>query len=496
MKRFKFINILILILTISFGCTEEWVEMNEDPNNAIDVPDGNILTYVERRMSETLWDEWWTGNNTSSYANHISKIQYIDENRYDERDGIISRWGTLMAYQTDLKKIIAKAQDADNPNPAMEGVAKTLSAFLFHIMTDTWEAIPFTQGAMGEDDVLSPPYDDQPTVYAGLLNMLGDANTLLTSGGTITGDILNGNDLMLWRKFANSLRLRVAIRMSNVDATTAGNEISTILENSATYPIFELNDDMIALQWTESSPYREPFFEDAYEDARDDHGMCDLFIDALLHTGDPRISEFAHPAASDGVYRGLVAGASVDMEGQFQINEISRIGERYRDLPDGLTYFMRYAEIEFIKAEAFKRGLATGGDAQAQAAYEAGVIASCEEHGVLPADIATYLADPNVAWDATGDYGYSNLEKIYFQKWISLFKQGHEAWAETRRTDIPLLFAAPGSRYTGHDRPPFRWPYPVEEYTLNPGVPTQWDGDIVDRFWGDQMWWDTRTDIN
>jgi len=155
---------------------------------------------------------------------------------------------------------------------------------------------------------------------------------------------------------------------------------------------------------------------------------------------------------------------------------------------------MKAASRLFIKAEAYERNLATG---DAQAAYEAGVTASCEEHDVAPGQIIAYLSDPNVAWDDnTGDYGYTNLEKIYFQKWISLFKQGHEAWAETRRTDIPQLNAAPGSPYSGHNRPPFRWPYPTYEYNLNPGVPEQWDGEIVDRFWGDQMWWDTRTGVN
>ncbi|MFO7850914.1 MAG: SusD/RagB family nutrient-binding outer membrane lipoprotein [Bacteroidota bacterium] len=490
MKKYKLTSVLIFILILSFGCTEGWVKMNEDPNNAIDVPAANILTYVERASSETLWDVWWTGNNTSSYANHISKIQYIDENRYYEREGIIARWGTLMSYQTDLKKIIAKAQDPEDPNAKMEGVAKVLSAFLYHIMTDTYKAIPFTEGAQGEIGVLAPGYDDQPTVYAGILDMLAEANTLLAQDGTIDGDILNGNDALLWQKFANSLRLRVAIRMSNVDPTGAGNVISTILSNPATYPILSSNDDMIALKWTESSPYREPFYEDQI--GRDDHGMCDTFIDALLHTNDPRIGEFAHPAPADDVYRGLVAGIAEEDEG-FGISTISRIGTRYRDIPDGLTYWMRYAEIEFIKAEAYERGLATG---DAQAAYEAGVTASCEEHGVSAGNITTYLADPNVAWDDnTGDYGYSNLEKIYFQKWISLFKQGHEAWAETRRTDIPLLDAAPGSLYPGHNRPPFRWPYPKNEYNLNPGVPDNWDGDIEDEFWGDQMWWDTRTGV-
>ncbi|MCK7541808.1 MAG: hypothetical protein MZV63_68460 [Marinilabiliales bacterium] len=67
--------------------------MNTDPNSATDVPAENILINVERAIANTLGDVWWTGNNTSSYAGHIAKIQYIDENRYAERDAIIERWG-------------------------------------------------------------------------------------------------------------------------------------------------------------------------------------------------------------------------------------------------------------------------------------------------------------------------------------------------------------------------------------------------------------------
>jgi hypothetical protein len=155
---------------------------------------------------------------------------------------------------------------------------------------------------------------------------------------------------------------------------------------------------------------------------------------------------------------------------------------------------MRYPEVCFIKAEAYLRGLAPGGTTAARAAYEEGIIASCLEHDVTPANITAYMNDPNVEWDSSGDWGYTNLQKIYYQKWISLFKQGHEAWAETRRTDIPLLSAAPGSvlLYPGHTRPPFRWPYPVSEYNLNHAEVKKWDSGTIDRFWGSKMWWDTR----
>lgn len=497
MKKIILFGVVFFSLLILDSCTKDWEKMNIDPNNPIDVPAENILINVERNLSNTLWDVWWGGNNTCSYANHISKIQYIDENRYQERDGIIARWGTLMGYQVDLNKIIAKAQASENP--AMEGVALTIQAMIWHIMTDTWGAVPFTEGAKGEEGILQPTYDSQQTVYTGILAMLESANTKLAAGGTIKNDIVNANSVALWRKFANSLHLRVAIRMSNVNPSGAKAELQKILITSpATYPVLASNTDEVTLNWLGTSPYWEAYYSDSR--SRDDHGMCKTFIDALLATNDPRISEFAFPAASDGQYRGVVAGMTNAQQGATALNSISRIGQRYRKSPTGAAYWMRYAEVEFIKAEAYLRADLLNDPAKAQTAYIAGVTASCAEHNVAAGAITTYLTNLNVGWDLVGSWGYTNLQKIYYQKWVSLFKQGHEAWAETRRTDIPLLGIAPGAvpatLVTAHNRPPFRWPYPTSEYTLNEAVVNANDDGIVDKFWGAKMWWDKRTGVN
>ena len=300
MKNLLYIAVSSLL--IISGCTKGWEDLNVNPNATVDVPAASILTFVERYSSGNLFDVWNIGNNTDAYANQITKIQYIDETRYAERDGIISgRWSDIMHLQLDLNKIIAKSTSSGNENPAMEGVAKTISAFLWIIMTDTWGAIPFTEGAQGEAGILQPKYDTQQTVYNGLLTQLADANTLFASGnGTIEGDVIYGNDASEWQKFANSLRLRIAIRMSNVDPTDASSIITAILGDPSTYPIMTNNDDMAAFTWLETT-WREPFAEDKID--RDDHGMCEVFINDLLHTNDPRIGEFAHPAASDGIYR-------------------------------------------------------------------------------------------------------------------------------------------------------------------------------------------------
>ncbi|MCD4694945.1 MAG: SusD/RagB family nutrient-binding outer membrane lipoprotein, partial [Bacteroidales bacterium] len=89
--------------------------------------------------------------------------------------------------------------------------------------------------------------------------------------------------------------------------------------------------------------------------------------------------------------------------------------------------------------------------------------------------------------------------QIYLQKWIALFKQCEEAWAECRRTDIPLMHEAPGSSYQTHNRPPFRWRYPDDEYNLNSANIAPAAIGIKDYFWGTdngKMWWDTRTGVH
>ena len=496
MKNIKLIGILFISLLILGGCTKGWEEMNIDPNGASDVPAENILINLERSMSDRLGDVWWTGNNSSSYAGHIAKIQYIDENRYIERETTIDDWGDLIGYQVDLDKIILKSQAAENP--AMEGVALTLKAMLWQIMTDTWGAVPFTEGAKGEEGILQPAYDDQETVYTGILAMLETANTKLAEGGTIKNDIINANNVAIWQKFANSLHLRVAIRMSNVNPAGAKTELQKILGNPATYPILASNSDQVSLEWVGTSPYYEPYYDD--QRTRDDHGMCKTFIDALNATSDPRIGEFAYPAASDGLYRGVPAGMSLTQESATALNSVSRIGYRYRkNLQAQHTgCVMQRLSLSRLKLIFVLTCLMMQQKPKRlmSLALRLHVKNTVSSSGA----ITTYLANTNVGWGLTGSWGYTNLQKIYYQKWVSLFKQGPEAWAETRRTDIPLMGIAPGATpatlLTAHNRPPFRWPYPQSEYSLNETVVSAADDGIVDRFWGDQLWWDTRTGVN
>jgi hypothetical protein len=387
----------------------------------------------------------------------------------------------------DLQQVINKSAEDMEDTPAMKAAAMTFQMYILQITTDKWKAVPWSQALQGQAGITNPEYDEQAAVYDAIIANLEAASDIFASGADDDlgeGDILFGGDIAKWEKFCNSLRLRVAIRISNVDPA----EAQAIFAAVGGRPIMVDNDDNAFLWWPGAAPYKEPFQEDS--ETRDDHGMCNTLIDYLIQYNDPRLPVYAHPGYYDTingvpipVYLGIAAGA---LDGTFDMKDISRIGAIYRDDAAGFTPFMRVAEVYFILAEAAAKGWYNG--MTAQAAYEMGIKMSMYQNGLDDAAYDAYVAQPMIAWDG-------GMEKLYMQKWICLFKDGMEAWSECRRTDVPLMGPAEGSPYTGHNRPPFRYPYPTNEVNLNGVAITPFLSGIVDDFWGQQMWWDTRSGV-
>ncbi|REG81850.1 SusD/RagB family nutrient-binding outer membrane lipoprotein [Algoriphagus antarcticus] len=148
---------------------------------------------------------------------------------------------------------------------------------------------------------------------------------------------------------------------------------------------------------------------------------------------------------------------------------------------------MNAAQVWFIKAEAFERGLASG---DPRVAYERAIVISMLDNAIAQADIDAYLQGTEVAWDSGTK---ANLEKIRLQNWISLFKQSVEAWSEVRRTDVPALVNIYNDYASNHNRPPFRMAYPANEIAFNESFST--NVVQIDIFYGDQIWCDTREGV-
>ncbi len=483
-KIFKLNIILVLALFLaSLSCTKDFEEMNINPNQPVDVPSTNILCYDIRFISDNFFNAWQGMNEMCSYAGHISKIQYVDEARYQYREGTVNNaWTQYYNVLKDLKVIMNKSEEEQTMN--MKAVAMTFSAMLWQMVTDQWKSVPYSEALKGDEEIVSPSYDQQDAIYYDLLTQLKAAGDLFAEGhgdDIGSGDLIFGGDVSKWQKFCNSLRMRVAIRMSMVDATTAKQHIEEILGNPGQYPIMSSNDDNAFMYWPGNAPYKEPYYEDS--ETRDDHGVCSVIVDIMKDNNDPRLPVYAH-ANAQGEYIGVPPGAADD---EFVVADVSRIGSRFRDDPSGFSPFMRYAEVLFYIAEAAKNGWNT--PMSAQEAYEAGITASLEENGIEQAAIDTYLAEEGVAWN-------NDMKQIHLQKWLAIYKQGQEAWAEVRRTDVPVIDVSSGSVFVGiHNRQPFRYPYPTNEYNLNGENVDAVDDNVVDQFWGEQMWWDKRTGV-
>lgn len=492
MKKIFKINIILVtgFLIASISCTRDFEEINQDPNEPLEVPNTNILARALRYTGDNFYS-YWQKTEMCSYAGQITNIMYPVESSYHSREGtVIALWYNSYVTLNNLKQIIIRASADGDKN--MQAAAITFSCMLWQMTTDHWKAVPFSQALRGLEGITNPAYDTQDQIYYGIADTLKMAADLFAEGNGDDlgeGDLLFYGDAFKWQKFCNSLRLRVAIRMSGADPARAREIIEEVMGDPVRYPVMSGNDDNAFLWWPGTAPYREPYAEDAMEN--DFNGMCDVLVNTLIQYNDPRLPVYAQPAYFDEdnnpVYRGIDPGAVLN---SFQLDTISRIGARFCDDPAGFTPFLRYAEVLFDIAEASFLGWNTGWNAQE--AYEAGIIASMEENGITDqATLDAYLSQAGIAWN-------NDVRQIHLQNWICIFKEGQEAWAEVRRTDVPVIDMSKGATnppYGTHNRQPFRYPYPTDEYNLNGANVQAVSGGIVDEFWGQQMWWDKRTGV-
>lgn len=465
------------------GCTNSFDKVNTDPDRTPDASTTNVLAYVIQYSSSKLFDPWNDMNEPSTYGGQLAKIQYIDESRYRFRPSVVeNKWTECYELLKNIRAIQEKAVAEKNPN--MQNVGKVLEVVIMQIATDTWRDLPYSEALRMKEGILLPKYDKQEAIYPAMLELLLEAADGFKAGLTDEdagelgeGDILFQGDIARWQKFCNSLRLRLAVRLSGVSADLAKQTVEGILQHPADYPILTENDDNAFFNWPGSAPFIEPWAND-FQGTRDDYGMSDVIINRMLTTEDPRISVYAHKNAK-GIYQGFTIGAA----DQIQLNQTSHIGARFRENGKGFTPYLRAAETYFNIAEASMLGWNTG--MSAKDAYEKAVTTSLQENGVKEAEIGAFL-NGKAKFDNT-------LEQIYWQEWIALFKQGMEAWSLYRRTGVPTThYVAPASEYPGHNVPPLRYPYPISESTLNGANSKPFSGEVVDNFWGKPMWWDTR----
>jgi hypothetical protein len=490
MKNLKNTAIAFLLAAITLaGCTDSFEEINTDPDALSAVPATNLLGNILRRSAEQIGGDM---DGYGTYAGYIVKIQYMDylSGLVPTNNTFGNRWYNCYYGNTQLGLILKNTQDAAEGNKNIRWAARIFQNYLWLYNLDTWGDMPYTEALKGDPElggVLNPKYDKEQDVYPAVIAELKAIADEMAAGlgddDIGEGDFLFEGDALKWQKFCNSLRLRAAMRLSNVAAALSKSTIEEIAGNPGKYPLIDNNDDNAYFWWQNSSPYFERWYDNMR--TRDDFGLFDTFIDYLKETEDPRLHSIAKPATLDGEYHGFQNGAAT----QPALNEVSRIGAIYRENPTGFTPFYKSCETFYILAEAAMLGWNVG--ITAQEAYETAVRLSMEDNQIADSETEAYLAGKG-KWDNT-------IERIWWDQWIALFKENHEAWCLYRRTGVPtrdVNYVSKGSIYgTAHNDQPFRIPYPNNEYLYNEDQLNIALQGIQDYCWGKQLWWDTRTGV-
>ena len=466
-----------MLLFAVTSCKKELVRINKNPNEVENPQPDYLLGAAEKNGADVYWGQSSNFASSELIAQHWAMIQYTDPDRYIFNGNSFSTlWTTIYSSTlTDIKVMMDLGEKQDNKNYV--GVGHVLRAWNFQLLTDAFGNIPYSQAGQIEQSSVAI-YDPQKDVYAGLLKELDTALTDLDPAGTpIEGDLIYNNDINNWRRFANSLKLRIALRIADADPALAKTTVQEVLTNKE---LISSNDQTAAFIYG-ASPNWNPVA--ANFSTRNDYRISKTIVDKLYALNDPRLSVYASLPENPEItkYVGVPNGLTTSDANSLGLANTSKPGSYF--LADKAPAVIEsYSEVLFLRSEAAARGLSSE---DAPSLYKQAITASLNQYGITDAtQITAYLNQPSVKYDA------QNYKKsIGVQKWIALFGQGLEAFAEWRRLDYPVLTAAVSGKYGKNI--PVRFIYPSTEQTLNrkaykAAVAAQGTDDLFTKLWFDK----------
>lgn len=447
-----FIPFYLIVATIWLaGCQKDLERTNINPNEPTAVQPDYLLSNGIKSNVDTYWGTDATMETTLLYVQYWAKIQYPEPDTYKPATTNIQNvWNNFYAQGiTDFTKLAELGDTLHNPNYKAVGII--MRSWIFQVLTDLYGDIPYTQAGK-IDQYLTPVYDSQKVVYKGLLAELKGAVSIISpADNPIQGDSLLANNMNGWKKFANGLRSRIALRLADRDPEAA-KAVFAELAAEGNF-LFTASDREARLNYL-TSPNQNPVGRN--RETRNDYRISKTVVDRLKALNDPRLSIYAALPADTNAYVGVTNGLSADSASRLGFTKTSDVGAAFT-ATQAPAFVFTYAEQLFILAEAAQRNLISGNAADL---YAQAIRASFKQYGITGAQVDTYLAQPAVAYDA------NNYKKsIGEQKWLALFSEGLEAFAEWRRLDYPQLTPAYAGILGG--KMPLRLTYPSSEQALN-----------------------------
>ena len=465
MKKITYIAFFI-VLSCS-QCTKGFEDLNTNPNEPITAHVDYLFTEALVRgvggYGTGIHSEMWTFEVWTQMMADINGINNPGEfypYSGDWNNELWREWyADALAPINQAVKITEGLPNQINKN----AIARIWRAYLFHRITDLWGDVPYNDALKGVneegDPIMTPSYDKQKDIYRSMIKELKEAAAALDNSkeSFVTADAMYGGDVDKWKRFANTLQLRLLLRISNADATFAQTEVSALMSQNEF-----ISNNGEGAHFSYTNDFKHYFFEISVN-GQGLRNPSYYFLEMMNSSNDPRIAYYAEETPSSVVmgtdpYVGvpnMLTSTELTAEG-FDGFTTSLVGNHFLQLSTPGTS-LSYAESCFLQSEAALKGWGNGSNAQQH--YENGVRAHMEFLGVADADITTFLQGSG-AWN-------NSLEQIITQKYITLaFRDAYEAFSEYRRTGFPVLTDYQGNVLTDATFPQ-RLNYPPSELTLN-----------------------------
>ena len=510
------IGLSTAVIATSCNKVDQFGSTNVNPNGATQPITGALLTTVESQIGHiNSIDNFF--NFGALYSQYTSQTQYGDKGRYGIPQveysmtaynesgtgatiglysGPMADCQTIINKNTDPSTIAFAGQSGSNVNQI--AIAKILKSYIIWTITDRWGDVPYSEALTANiTNNVTPKYDAQKDIY---LKMFADLKSAVSSfdvnGAAIKGDIIFGGDIDKWKKTANSLRMLMALRLSKV-YPNAGDVAATEFASADASGGITDNADNFQLTYAGGN-LKNPYF--AMYDGRSDYGECKTFYDILAGLSDTRQSVFG--TSSTAFPYGMTDDAA-RAYGTANPGYSRNLAAPFR-AANSTIVIVPAAVVLLARAEAIERGWITG---NGRTNYETAITQSFAQWGLtVPAG---YLNSSTVDYDlgsgVTTPVGQNaantipatskaatatKIDRIALQRYIALYPDGGQSWAEWKRTGVPQL--QPTTESLGKQIPR-RYVYPVNERAYNPNsvndavakMPYP-GGDTQDN----RVWWD------
>lgn len=420
----KKLNIIIVTALLLVGCNNFDEDINVNPN----VPSqaSGTLLIANAMLSLSGLSSSPQGEFMSQY---LSETQYVNASLYPQSSTSFY-WlyqGPLMNLQTVLNSA-DKLSGTEGPVANQLAVAKILKAYYVWHATDRWGDVPMSEALKGADN-FTPKYDTQESIYTSLFSLLDEASGAIVPGN-ITNDIMYNGDMTKWSKLANTLKMLMALRLSEVNPSLGKEKFAAAVQAG----VITSNSGNLVFKHLADANNQNYWYSQTVLSGREWWAISGTLMDKMKPVGDPRLLVYANPNRTDGEYTGLVFGETVNIDTE----KYALLGNTIY-AQDAPIYLVTYAQALFAQAEAAKLGWISGGDATAEEKYNMAIAASMNQWGADTSELDEFMMQPEIAYNPA-----TAIEQIATQRWVHLFMHGYEGWAEYRRTGYPNNMVAPG----------------------------------------------------